>query len=75
MEYRGYTTNVDDVVYRGDPESGEYLAFWLEAGRVMAGMNVNVWDFGDDIEALVRAASLVDRDRLADPDTPLAELV
>jgi len=42
---------------------------------VLAGMNVNVWDVGDDIKALILAGKPVDADRLADPGTPLTDLV
>ena len=34
-------------------------------------MNVNVWDVTDDIQALIRNRTEVDRDRLGDPETPL----
>jgi 3-phenylpropionate/trans-cinnamate dioxygenase ferredoxin reductase component len=64
----------DEIVYRGDKESGEFIAFWLADGAVVAGMNVNVWDVNDDIQALIRAEALADPDRLADPDTPLTDL-
>jgi 3-phenylpropionate/trans-cinnamate dioxygenase ferredoxin reductase subunit len=67
----------DQILYRGDPDSGEYIAFWLSGGAVVAGMNVNVWDVTDDIQALIRAgvAGLhPDPARLADPDVPLADL-
>jgi 3-phenylpropionate/trans-cinnamate dioxygenase ferredoxin reductase subunit len=64
----------DDVVYRGDKESLEFIAFWLGDGVVIAGMNVNVWDVNDDIQALIRSGAEVDRARLADPDIPLTEL-
>jgi NADPH-dependent 2,4-dienoyl-CoA reductase/sulfur reductase-like enzyme len=64
----------DDIVYRGDPESGEFIAFWLADGAVVAGMNVNVWDVNDDIQALIRSGTEVDTARLADPDIPLADL-
>ena len=33
----------------------EFIAFWIVDGRVLAGMNVNVWDVNDDIQALIRA--------------------
>jgi 3-phenylpropionate/trans-cinnamate dioxygenase ferredoxin reductase subunit len=75
MEYSGYATSWDEVAYRGDPETREFIAFWLSDGRVVAGMNVNVWDVNDKIEALVRARRPVDRARLTDPDAPLDELV
>jgi 3-phenylpropionate/trans-cinnamate dioxygenase ferredoxin reductase component len=45
---------------------------------VVAGMNVNVWDVTDDIQALVRAGyagTPVDAARLADPGVPLAEVL
>jgi 3-phenylpropionate/trans-cinnamate dioxygenase ferredoxin reductase subunit len=64
----------DDVVYRGDPESLEFIAFWLADGTVVAGMNVNVWDVNDDIQALIRSEAPVDLARLADPDVPLSDL-
>ena len=74
MEYRGRAVDWDRVVFRGDPDSGEFLAFWLQQGRVLAGMNVNVWDVGDDIERLIRSRAQVDADRLADVAVPLAEV-
>jgi 3-phenylpropionate/trans-cinnamate dioxygenase ferredoxin reductase subunit len=61
----------DEVVVRGDARAREFVAFWLRGGRVVAGMNVNVWDVQDDIQALIRSGSVVDRVRLADPQTAL----
>lgn len=76
MEYHGWVgpDGYDEVVLRGDPESGEWLAFWLLGGRVLAGMNVNVWDQSDGIKRLARERATVDRDRLADPAVPLDSL-
>jgi 3-phenylpropionate/trans-cinnamate dioxygenase ferredoxin reductase subunit len=64
----------DDVVYRGDRESLEFVAFWLKDGAVVAGMNVNVWDVNDDIQALIRSGTQIDVARLTDPDVPLTDL-
>jgi NADPH-dependent 2,4-dienoyl-CoA reductase/sulfur reductase-like enzyme len=64
----------DEIVYRGDKDSLEFVAFWLSDGAVVAGMNVNVWDVNDDIQALIRSETVVDPDRLADPDVPLTDL-
>jgi 3-phenylpropionate/trans-cinnamate dioxygenase ferredoxin reductase subunit len=80
MEYAGYVEpgGYDEVVFRGDPAAGEFIAFWLKDGRVLAGMNANVWDVQDDIQALVRAGysgKQVDRARLADPSVPLPDLL
>ena len=74
MEYSGLAGHEAKVVYRGDPDSGEYIAFWLEDGRVTAGMNVNVWDVTDPIQALIRSRQHVPVAALADPDTPLERL-
>ncbi|HTZ27956.1 MAG TPA: oxidoreductase C-terminal domain-containing protein, partial [Streptosporangiaceae bacterium] len=64
----------DDVVYRGDKDSLEFIAFWLADRVVVAGMNVNVWDVNDDIQALIRAGNEVDVDRLTNPAIPLTDL-
>jgi 3-phenylpropionate/trans-cinnamate dioxygenase ferredoxin reductase subunit len=74
MEYNGYATVWDEVVFRGDPAGREFIAFWLEGGRVVAGMNVNVWDVGDPTKALIRSREPVDVARLRDPAVPLEEL-
>jgi len=73
MEYNGYAADWDRVVLRGDKAGREFLAFWLKDGRVLAGMNANIWDQGDDIKALIRGAATIDPDRLADPSVPLAD--
>ncbi|MGZ4751272.1 MAG: NAD(P)/FAD-dependent oxidoreductase [Oryzihumus sp.] len=75
MEYNGYATEWDRVVFRGDPASREFLAFWLRDGQVVAGLNANVWDQADGIKALVRSGARVDADRLADPAVDLGELL
>jgi 3-phenylpropionate/trans-cinnamate dioxygenase ferredoxin reductase subunit len=77
MEYTGYVTpgDYDRVVVRGDRAKREFIAFWLAGGRVLAGMNVNVWDVTGPIGDLVRSGQPVDPDRLADPAVPLEELV
>jgi 3-phenylpropionate/trans-cinnamate dioxygenase ferredoxin reductase subunit len=74
MEYSGFARSWDRVVLRGDPGSREFIAFWLVGDRVVAGMNVNVWDVTDPIQALIRERVAVDDRRLANPDVPLAEL-
>jgi 3-phenylpropionate/trans-cinnamate dioxygenase ferredoxin reductase subunit len=74
MEYAGFALTWDRVVFRGDPAGREFIAFWLVEDRVVAGMNVNVWDVTDDIQRLIRARVAVDDRRLADPGVPLEEL-
>ncbi|WP_062442540.1 NAD(P)/FAD-dependent oxidoreductase [Herbidospora daliensis] len=70
MEFSGDITGADDLVVRGSDL--EFIAFWLREGRVIAGMNVNVWDVVGDIQKLIRNGDTVDPKRLADPETPLA---
>jgi 3-phenylpropionate/trans-cinnamate dioxygenase ferredoxin reductase component len=74
MEYSGYARTWDRVVFRGDPGSREFIAFWLTGNRVVAGMNVNVWDVADPIRRLIRDRVTVDDRQLADPDVPLEQL-
>ena len=75
MEYAGYVEpgGYDQVVFRGDVQRREFIAFWLASGRVLAGMNVNVWDVNEAIQAVVRGGRAVDAARLADVDVPLEE--
>ncbi|WP_305091929.1 NAD(P)/FAD-dependent oxidoreductase [Prescottella sp. R16] len=76
MEYVGWAPEYASVVTRGDVGKREFLAFWLDSGnRVLAGMNVNVWDAGDDIKALVASDAAVDPGRLADPGVALSGLL
>jgi 3-phenylpropionate/trans-cinnamate dioxygenase ferredoxin reductase component len=74
MEYSGFATEWDQVVFRGDREGAEFVAFWLKNSRVLAGMNVNVWDVNEQVQALIRSRQEVDTDALADPGTPLEAL-
>ncbi|GAA2045795.1 FAD-dependent oxidoreductase [Agromyces tropicus] len=73
MEYSGYGELADgaDLVVRGDLAARECVAFWLREGRVVAGMNVNVWDVNDQVQRLIRSGAVVDPVALADPDVPL----
>jgi 3-phenylpropionate/trans-cinnamate dioxygenase ferredoxin reductase component len=77
MEYSGYVEpgGYAQVVFRGDVPGREFVAFWLDgAGRVLAGMNVNVWDVNEQVQALVRGGRPMDPDALRDPGRPLASL-
>ncbi|BCY10661.1 NAD(P)/FAD-dependent oxidoreductase [Actinoplanes sp. L3-i22] len=74
MEFAGRVEPGADLVVRGDLGKLEAIVFWTVGGRVVAGMNLNVWDVTDDIQALIAADRPVDPARLADPSVPLAEL-
>jgi 3-phenylpropionate/trans-cinnamate dioxygenase ferredoxin reductase component len=77
MEFLGMAEPSDHVVFRGDAARREFIAFWVRPadGRVVAAMNVNVWDVVDDLRRIILSASPVDAARLRDPDVPLAALV
>jgi 3-phenylpropionate/trans-cinnamate dioxygenase ferredoxin reductase component len=77
MEYTGWVGPgaYDEVVLRGDVEGLAFQAFWITAGRVAAGMHVNLWDDGvGPIQELIAAEHPVDTKRLADTSVPLADL-
>jgi 3-phenylpropionate/trans-cinnamate dioxygenase ferredoxin reductase subunit len=74
MEYSGFPSDWDEVVFRGDVAAREFVAFWLQESQVVAGMNVNVWDVNEPIQELIRSGRRVDRGRLLDTDVALEEL-
>jgi 3-phenylpropionate/trans-cinnamate dioxygenase ferredoxin reductase subunit len=76
MEYTGYVEpeGFDQVVFRGDVAGREFIAFWMSDGRVLAGMNVNVWDVTAPIEKLIDSRRRFDLSALADPNVPLESL-
>jgi 3-phenylpropionate/trans-cinnamate dioxygenase ferredoxin reductase subunit len=71
MEYSGLASAEDEVVIRGDESARELVAFWIAEGRVLAGMNMNVWDVNDNVQELIRSRAVVDTAKLADPDVPI----
>jgi 3-phenylpropionate/trans-cinnamate dioxygenase ferredoxin reductase subunit len=77
LEYAGHLPREVEptIVFRGDPASNEFMAFWTDGGVVLAGMHVNVWDTIDDVQSLIRAATPIDLARLADPAEPLSRLL
>ncbi len=73
MEYVGLANGTDDVVVRGDPSTGEFIAFWVREGNLAAAMNVNIWDVNDDLQALIGRP--VEVAKLTDPAVPLTDVV
>ncbi|MFW0792334.1 FAD-dependent oxidoreductase [Gordonia sp. CPCC 205515] len=75
MEYSGHATDYATVVFRGDVKKREFLAFWLDGdSRVLAGMQVNIWDQLDGIKELISSGKPVDTEKLADAEIPLGDL-
>jgi 3-phenylpropionate/trans-cinnamate dioxygenase ferredoxin reductase subunit len=77
MEYSGYPplTAGATVVIRGDKAAREFVAFWIADGRVVAGMNLNVWDVNETVQRLIRSGAVVDPAKLVDPAVDLESLV
>lgn len=72
-EYRGLADpDTHELVVRGDLAARDFTAFWLNQGAVTAAMNVNQWDDGDALQALVDGDVVVTADELRDAN--LAEL-
>ncbi|MBO0512392.1 oxidoreductase C-terminal domain-containing protein, partial [Streptomyces beijiangensis] len=76
LEYSGWAPpgSYDQVIVRGDAGKREFIAFWLKDRRVLAGMNVNVWDVTDPVQQLIRSGAEVDPEALGDPSVPLDSL-
>jgi 3-phenylpropionate/trans-cinnamate dioxygenase ferredoxin reductase component len=74
MEYTGHASASDRLVVRGSLADRQFVAFWLADGRVVAGMNVNVWDVAKPIEQLIRSRAVVDPNALIDPSVAIDEL-
>jgi 3-phenylpropionate/trans-cinnamate dioxygenase ferredoxin reductase subunit len=63
-------------VFRGDVDSLEFVAFWLDAdNHVLAGMNVNIWDVLDDIKNMISNKAVVDLNKLIDPEASLKDQI
>jgi 3-phenylpropionate/trans-cinnamate dioxygenase ferredoxin reductase subunit len=77
MELSGYPPLMAGarLIVRGDIDAREFIAFWVGDGRVVGAMNVNIWDVQKPLTALIRSGAQVDPAVLADPGTPLEELV
>jgi 3-phenylpropionate/trans-cinnamate dioxygenase ferredoxin reductase subunit len=76
MEYVGFVEpgEYDRVVFRGDVAGREFIAFWLSNDRVVAGMNVNVWDVVEPIKTILRSRVAIPANLLADVGTALTDL-
>ena len=76
LEYVGPAQDWDEVVWRGERDSGEFSAWYLKDGKVAGCLSV------ERSEDLARARELLaegtdvsaDREKIADPDTDLGEI-
>ena len=56
------------------PAARELIAFYVTDDRVVAAMNVNVWDVVDPLERLIRERLPADAAALRDPEVPIESL-
>lgn len=76
LEYSGFPNLAESrPVFRGDPDSGEFLAFWLREGVMVAGVSVNVPKVHKAIKALISGRVALDESRLRDLEGPLDQLL
>lgn len=77
MELSGYPPLMSDakILVRGSLADHKYIAFWVRDEKVVAGMNVNIWDVNDTVQALIRSETSVDENQLVDPSVDLKSLV
>jgi 3-phenylpropionate/trans-cinnamate dioxygenase ferredoxin reductase subunit len=68
MEHAGWPVQWDRTAFRGDPDDGSFVAFYLSDGVVVGGANVNVLDMNHHIQRLIRRAGVVDVEQLTDVD-------
>lgn len=74
MEYVGHAPEWDDVVFRGDVQGREFIAFYRREQRVVAGIAVNVWEAVDAIKALIGSRAQPTAAALRDTSTDLTAL-
>ncbi|MEV6796342.1 FAD-dependent oxidoreductase [Streptomyces sp. NPDC051320] len=76
LEYSGWAPpgSYDQVLVRGDAGKREFIAFWMKDRRVLAAMNVNVWDVTEQLQRVIRSGAQLDPEAVADPTVDLATL-
>ena len=76
LQMAGLSGGYDDIVLRGDPESGrQFSAFYLREGRLIAADCVSRPQDFMFAKKLIAADALPDAAKLADAEVPLKELV
>lgn len=76
LEYVGPAQDWDEIVWRGERDSGEFSAWYLNDGRVTGCLSVErSEDLGRARELLAEGTNVsADRDKIADPNTDLGEI-
>lgn len=71
LQYVGFASRWDSVVFRGDPSTRSFSAFYIVNGRLRAALSVNRITDQAPAERLIRAGVPVDEQRLSDEGTEL----
>jgi 3-phenylpropionate/trans-cinnamate dioxygenase ferredoxin reductase component len=78
LEYVGPAYDWDEVVWRGDRDDGEFIAFYLKDGKVAGALSIErSEDLGHARTLLAEGVDVGSEEakaKLADPDSDLAEL-
>jgi 3-phenylpropionate/trans-cinnamate dioxygenase ferredoxin reductase subunit len=76
LEYVGPAEKWDEIVWRGDRDSGEFSAWYLDAGKVAAALSVGRSEDLGHARRLIETGADVSaqKDALADPDSDLDQV-
>jgi 3-phenylpropionate/trans-cinnamate dioxygenase ferredoxin reductase component len=76
LEYVGPASEWDEVVWRGDRDAGEFSAWYLDGGRVVAALSVERSEDLMHARRLLESGADVSAQKaaLADPDSDLSEI-
>src|SRR3954447_19691086 len=77
LEYVGPAERWDELVWRGTPDSGEFLVWYLDSGKVAAALSVNRSEDLEQARRLLESAADVSGQKaaLADVDSDLEAIV
>ena len=76
LQIAGLSQGYDEIITRGDPGNGRsFAAFYLRAGRVIAVDAVNRPQEFMFTKKLIPAQKTMDKEKLADADVPIKELL
>lgn len=74
LQMTGIADGYDELVWRGDPDDGAFMVFYLKDGRIIA---INTVNAGRDMKAaqrLMQSGKVFDKAKLADPEVKLLRL-
>ncbi|MEV4109959.1 oxidoreductase C-terminal domain-containing protein [Nonomuraea sp. NPDC049695] len=75
LEYLGLPTTWDRIITRGEHADHGFTAFWLDHSIPVAALTIDNRGAADHLRTLIAEAHPADPRQLADPDTPLLDLL